>query len=131
LTAIIKALEAEGAEFTLGISRASGCRKRNRIRSQQRGGNHRRVVNATLDGAIVIYARASRKWFGRKLIEKTQERIEQLWRAGDLRGVENFEGVKAQIARLESETRRHPFVRWCSRLRQHESLFIRARPRTY
>ena len=43
-------------------------------------------MNVTLDEAIVIYARACRKWFGRKAIEKIEERIEQLGRAGDLQG---------------------------------------------
>ena len=58
-------------------------------------------MRVTLDQSVEIYARASRKWFGRKAREKTQERIERLRKIGDHEGVEVFERVKLHIAALE------------------------------
>jgi hypothetical protein len=44
------------------------------------------VMVVTIEESIVIYARASRKWFGARARDKTQERIEQLAQAGDWEG---------------------------------------------
>ena len=58
-------------------------------------------MNVTLEESIAIYARASRQWFGGKAHEKTQERIDQLAKAGDLEGAEVHRWVREHIARLE------------------------------
>jgi hypothetical protein len=60
----------------------------------------------TIEQSIIIYARASRKWFGVWARDKTQERIEQLARAGDLEGARIHELVKQHIATLEKSERR-------------------------
>ena len=59
-------------------------------------------MNITLDQAIVIYARASRSWFGEKAKFKTQERIQQLAAQGDNEGVDVHERVRLNIMRLEA-----------------------------
>ena len=58
-------------------------------------------MQITLDEAILIYARASRAWFGSAAIKRTQERIDELRGAGDLDGVRVWERVKKTIAELE------------------------------
>jgi hypothetical protein len=59
----------------------------------------------TIEESIVIYARASRKWFGAMARDKTQERIEQLARAGDLEGARIHELVKEHISQIENGER--------------------------
>lgn len=57
----------------------------------------------TLEQSIHIYARATRTWFGDKACEKTQERIDQLARAGDLDGADIYHQVKRQIIELDRQ----------------------------
>jgi hypothetical protein len=59
----------------------------------------------TIEQSIIIYARASRKWFGARARDKTQERIEQLARAGDREGARIHELVKEHISQLENSER--------------------------
>jgi hypothetical protein len=61
-------------------------------------------VNVSLEQSIAIYARASRKWFGRKASHKTQERIECFARLGDFEGVRVHERVKQHILQLEQQS---------------------------
>lgn len=58
-------------------------------------------MNVTLEESIAIYARATRRWFGKKAHEKTQERIDQLAKAGDFQGAEVHRSVRERITRLE------------------------------
>lgn len=67
-------------------------------------------MNVTLEESIAIYARASRTRFGAGARDKTQQRIEQLARAGDLQGVSVHERVKQQILRLEQQRAINPFA---------------------
>jgi hypothetical protein len=60
-------------------------------------------VNVSLEDAIQIYARVSRAWFGSQAREKTQERLAQLERAGDLEGVEVYRQLDQRILELEKE----------------------------
>ena len=59
------------------------------------------VMRVTLEDSISIYTRASRKWFGARALKKTQERIEQLAKAGDLAGARVHERVKQHILKFE------------------------------
>ena len=61
------------------------------------------VMVVTIEESIVIYARASRKWFGARARDKTQERIEQLAQAGDWEGARIHEMVKGRM--LENNER--------------------------
>jgi len=58
-------------------------------------------VNVTLDEAILIYAKASRAWFGPLALQRTEERVEMARKAGDLEGIRVWERVKRVIAELE------------------------------
>jgi hypothetical protein len=58
-------------------------------------------VNISLDEAIVIYAKASRAWFGSNAVKKTQEKIDLLRSKGDLEGSRVFERVRGALERLE------------------------------
>lgn len=58
-------------------------------------------MNVTLDEAIGIYARASRAWFGPGAAQKTQDRIEELRKAGDIEGVRVWQKVKSTIEQLD------------------------------
>ena len=58
-------------------------------------------MNVTLDEAIGIYARASRAWFGPGAAKKTQDRIEELRKAGDIEGVRVWQKVKSTIEQLD------------------------------
>jgi hypothetical protein len=60
-------------------------------------------MNVTLEQSVHIYARASRRWFGTKAYQKTQERIEQLAKIGDAEGAKVFELVKQHIAHLDTQ----------------------------
>ena len=60
-------------------------------------------MTVTLDECIDIYARATRSWFRSKAHEMTQERIEQLARAGDMEGARVHEQVKRRILQLEQQ----------------------------
>ena len=60
----------------------------------------------TVEEAITIYACASRKWFGVSACNKTQERIEQLTKAGDWDGARIHELVKERISQLENSERK-------------------------
>ena len=61
------------------------------------------AVIVTLEQSIRIYARATRTWFGDKACQKTQERIDQLARAGDLDGAEVHHRVKQHIIELNKQ----------------------------
>jgi len=63
-------------------------------------------MNVTLEQSIDIYARASRTRFGLEARQKTQERIEQLTRSGDLQGATIHERVKQQIIQLDQHKER-------------------------
>jgi hypothetical protein len=63
------------------------------------------VMVVTIEESIVIYARASRKWFGARARDKTQERIEQLVKAGDWEGARIHAMVKERISQLENNER--------------------------
>ncbi len=65
-------------------------------------------MNITLDQAIVIYARASRSWFGEKAKFKTQERIQQLAAQGDNEGAAVHERVRLHIMWLEASGAEQP-----------------------
>jgi hypothetical protein len=58
-------------------------------------------VIVTLEQSIEICARASRKWFGAKARQETQERIEHFEKVGDAEGARVHERVKQHIAQLE------------------------------
>jgi hypothetical protein len=60
-------------------------------------------VIVTLEQSIRIYARATRSWFGDKACEKTQERADQLARAGDLDGAQVYHQVKQHIIELDRQ----------------------------
>ena len=64
----------------------------------------------SIEESISIYARASRKWFGAIARHKTQERIEQLAKAGDWEGVRIHELVKECISQLENSERIHEVI---------------------
>jgi len=59
-------------------------------------------MNVTLDESIAIYARASRKWFGGKAHERTQERIDQLAKAGDWEGARVHKLVRERPSRTDA-----------------------------
>ena len=60
-------------------------------------------MNVTMNEAIGIYARASRRWFGIRARERTQERIERLAIIGDYEGAKTHEQVNERISRLEEQ----------------------------
>jgi hypothetical protein len=60
-------------------------------------------MNVTLDESIAIYARVSRKWFGGKAHERTQERIDQLAKAGDWEGARVHQLVRERLSRTEPQ----------------------------
>ncbi len=61
-------------------------------------------MNVTPDEAVRIYARASRAWFGSKARRRTQERIDELRRAGDQEGVRVWKAVKRHIKEIERQS---------------------------
>jgi hypothetical protein len=58
-------------------------------------------VYVTIEQAIGIYARASRRWFGEAALRKTAERIEALHRSGDREGAAIHEQVRQRILQLD------------------------------
>ena len=57
-------------------------------------------MNVSLEESIAIYARVSRKWFGGKAPERTQERIDQLAKAGDWEGARVHQRVKERLSQM-------------------------------
>jgi hypothetical protein len=59
-------------------------------------------MQASLDDATAIYARACRAWYGKRAPRIVKTRIEELRRAGDFKGVEAWTQVADKLSRLPS-----------------------------
>jgi hypothetical protein len=63
-------------------------------------------MQASLDDATAIYARACRAWYGKRAPRIVKTRIEELRRAGDVKGVEAWTQVADKLSRLQSQKTR-------------------------
>jgi hypothetical protein len=60
----------------------------------------------TDEEAAVIYARACRAWYGKRAPRVVKERIEELRRTGDIKGVAAWSQVANKLSQLTLASRR-------------------------